>query len=1644
MSWIAKPSIFVAGTLLRCLKICFAAACCSIWLRSSVIVVCLSSSVWAQGLLIEEDPDRRKILTILADLEDITSEKYSQLADAFDAGWGLAVRSEDPLLNLTTDREQSLEPGTSELDAGARYRLTQVFMNSPDAFKKIYQDQVKSAAQAAFDQAMKSADLSQLEAVVQRFQFTDVAKKGLQHLIQLRRSRGEFLQAALYHSRWMSLSADTDQRHRILQIQLWYQAGLAEDGLDDLSDLLAQSVGAEAEVLKKVAGVFEIEGKLPSSPITRDALSDWITNGIAAKAKTPQPEAAKQVVDTKVHSFQPLGNARRIQTNATFLAGQLESDWVQSTFSCLEAVELNAGLEELANRLKNNIPNALLMNEMIAPIASPIVIGDRLIVRCAMNLRALDLETGDPIWESFLLDRHLRSVLDKRTSGGLPLFSRSRFTQSPRKSSKLLFHWNQTNTGGQLTTDGRTVFAVEEVMSETLRGDAASQLETSRMPSNYLRAYDVQTGVLRGQAGGVVGINGEAGAVNPLAGMYFLGAPLVLGDRIYVIAEAEPGIYLLQLKATPLFGPADEFQLQPVRSQLLSVPRFPLRLHPVRNQAGIVPSYGRGLIICSTCDEHIIAISAEDHSVRWIYRYSTIVSPTEIGYAGGALAGASDPDTSSRFDRRSRWTDCLPRIINDRIIVTPRDSDELLCLDLQTGEQLWTMPRGEYRTVAAVDQDKVVVAGANVVSAFRLSDGGELWSTEIQDGLLCGSGCSDGEVLQLPTSRPGILAIRLSDGQQLLHQKTDRFPGNLFSTGKTLISQNATEVQKLVQPESTNQPLQAARQKLLEGDLTGAVVLLKQAIKQSSNAEQRRISQSQFVAATLNALRSENSAAVDLISDAEAMLVELRSRKDVVPLLFGQGIGIPPITPEFRRFQDLEQADRQWGELLELQTRGSLRDLSEPPKVVASQVFGLLKRAWGQRRNTISDTYRRVRSHRLVFQQVRTAIERRDPALQAELKQRLGQLLAEQLASEMSIVETRWWLNACMMIDVTGPAVDFINENPNRLTSIQGAFLDLVTRCHLDNAQSESAVNAVLNQLEDDSLVDVLLTTKQNRQWPDSAIDRDSESRFLATACLTTKQLSDTALDARLADLLRRQTPQHWPGVPQVIESDAHTVSGPAAMDRVGSVVEDLPVFDSNNQYRHWNFLVETTKERGPSVPVVNAYDAQGKWRWSHPLLAARPIRFSPSRNPTLNQYVVGLGQLVLIRRANDITMLDCSKASTRVNPRVLWQKKLSSLATRSIQNSRGVSSWERTTVYDRQPTGVAPAGPISALGLPIVLGSELFVFDPVSGIEQWHVTGVAEDATLTIRDDRLFLMSQSSSQIEVRNLVDGTVVGTRAIPDWWRDAEENSTTTPAYFELDANDSMPVRLQISDGHCILYRYGLQKVILESYDLETAEATWTREFPGESFVSNVSGAVVAVLSDGNQLQLIDTTSGAVTKAAQLPTSMSKIQYLYLRRSSDRWLVITDQFDQDHDEQNPVTQAVIINGAIYGLSPTNGNLIWDYPITHEFLRVRRPISRQPAIPPVAPILTLLKRPSPRANELGIRRGPTLYQAKILDVRTGQVLYSDTDVGYTLSHFHMKLQPEDHRVRLSFDKRTITFDYSEDSPAEDPPSPDSNTKP
>lgn len=1594
------------------------------WLSpaSAVLLVLLSACVCVAQPpeaidLREEDPERRKILQLLFELQDTKPEQVLQSVAMFDAAWEMAVRREDPLLNLKTEVQQSLEPGQSELYAGARARLQQIYESAAPDFRRTYEQQVNHLAQAAFDQAVQSASVNDLIEMILRYQFTSTGQQALQHLIQLRLSRGEFLQAALQYGRLLRLQNDDSHAKRTQLAILWWKAGLPEEAVDYLHDVVQNHAGAEVQ----------IGGRMRTLPAVDSDLQQWLQQAAGVSGdRVPGGDRNGDTgtVVTDAHEWtQPLGNYRRSQTQPRGPAA-VQTQWSASTFEVLEQTDLNPLLAAATVNLDDELSSGREMNNTVIPVAKPLAVGDLLIFRTAANLRAVDRQSGAVAWESFFIDRQLQTAREawRRVEDNDHL-------NVMELRRNLLNHWTRANSGGQLAFDGRTLFAVEEATSETMQLALDNQLPEQDRANNYLRAYSATSGLLLGQAGGPVGDSG-GGLANPLAGMFFLGAPLVMGDRIYVIAESDQGIFLLQLKATSLYPQKDgEVDMRPVRSQLLSIPRHSLSQHPVRKYAGIIPSYGRGLLICNTCDEQVVAISAEDHAVRWIYRYPSNVTVAELGRDLAVIGHAFSQQESDRLDLTSRWTDSLPRIVGDRVLLTPRDADRLFCLNLLTGQELWSRPRGAFRTIVAVTDDHVVLTGNSVVECLNLSDGKSVWSNRIAEGYVSGTAISTGQVLQVPTSQPAIVTYDLQTGRLLAVQPLTETPGNLLSSQGQLYSQSVTSVQALgLDSEAEATPLITATDQLLSGDLKAAEDTLRQVIATADSAQQYQ-ARTMLIRILMETVRADYVANAELVPELKA-LIEAHAPAETQLLDTVQGLlGMTPVDAAMLPLQwkQINYRRQHLTELRDIVSQGQLQNLNEVPEVLAQRIVEMLDEAFAARDTWSTSAALLQRSSRLPIASIRNAIQLRDADITATLTDLVVTALVQRMQHAESAEDTQAWAEISLLAGFAQAVtqatetsdVDFPKDTAR---AIQHLALAMVA----DSENSAAATQAAERLLNTDEsglqpLLAAELLLRSTGFSSTEAIAGSVAPGILRYGVLPTAQMDSQQMSQRLDQLQSEQPAAPFAGTPTVTESDARSVTAASTFEDSGAIQTDVPLYGTPGVFGGWTFV----KQR-PEKWTIQAFDAAGRLRWAFdpgPQMQRRNTSFAGPR--LMQEYLVACGSLLAIKLDNNLWVLDCSTATSSQAPQLLWHQDLTPVLTRlsGIQNFQ--PAWTRTSQYDLRPSGLFPVGPFTPHGIPVYSGRRIMLLNAFNGQVEWSAQGLPEDCTLTATDQHLLLISESTGQVEVRSLIDGSVQKVVALAEWWNDATENSNASVQMFELEPGEDLRFRLAVQHGGVILQRRNLQASALERHSLLTNETDWSIPLPADSLVSNINNSHVAVLSDGNRLQLYNIVSGTKVADLAVPPAPDGM-YLYLRFSGGQWLVITDVFDQDHEEQNPIGEGVIVSGQVYAIDQQTGAFTWSTPIQHEWMRILRPSPSQAPMPPIAPFLTLLKRPFPPPGPNGVRRGPIVYQVKVLDARTGKLLYQDDDVGQGLSYHWMRVNPEKNRIDLSFDKRVVTFTY------------------
>ena len=405
-----------------------------------------------------------------------------------------------------------------------------------------------------------------------------------------------------------------------------------------------------------------------------------------------------------------------------------------------------------------------------SPSVQPLLVGNLVLLRTPLRLLAVDWTSGREVWRY-----PWRPAVEKPLPGPLGMDPSVKIQQ--RREDDV--PW------GQLSSDGRRVYLLDDLPlaldgphGRAILAGAAFNLgggtRGMASPNCRLLALDLRR---EGQLSWAVG--GANGEDEPkLAGAMFLGPPVPDGPRLYVLAEIQGQILLCQLEAS---------SGRLAWSQVVARPRADMLFDALRRLAGAAPSLAEGMIVCPTSSGAVVAVDAATHSLAWGFAYH--LSPSQCGPVRWPVNV-----TAASISEAPRWVDAAAIISGRRVLVAPVDSDQLYCLDLMTGGEIWSCNRGGMLYLGCVHEGRVVLVGPREVTALRMSDRKPAWSPaslEIpSDGLSRGRGLCAGHFYYLPTSTKQLLAIDLDDGRLATAIKTDHVLGNLVGVRNCLISQS--------------------------------------------------------------------------------------------------------------------------------------------------------------------------------------------------------------------------------------------------------------------------------------------------------------------------------------------------------------------------------------------------------------------------------------------------------------------------------------------------------------------------------------------------------------------------------------------------------------------------------------------------------------------------------------------------------------------------------------------------------------------------------------------------------------------------------------------------------------------------------------
>ncbi len=679
-------------------------------------------------------------------------------------GYGGGISHDAPGTEQSKQKQLKLSTAKSE-HTGLKETARKILRDLPPEGRRIYETTFGPVARRLLKQSLELGDLQQLRLITQRYFYTPAGHEAALLFAQYESDQGRHLTAALTYQQLLETAeaaARFEPQLSILAATSW---------------LAAEQRVRAAEVLQNLGeqGVRNIQLSGQDTPLqaSPNGMVDWLLQTVG----TP---VSKDFAGERQWLTSRGNPARNGQAE-----GGLPHLRVRWQVRLLEHHHLEAVHQEMAGLLARQKKSRL-------PAATPLAVGDYVITRSAHGLIAVDFKTGKRIWQAqpqqAALLQKLMNVSGRLNENANTNANANRNNlESAQSFSRMIWEDYLYNT---TSSDGKRVYVIRDLALPRL-DRARSRRFMGRMPAerqdddtNRLCAYDLST-----QGKLVWEIDGAARS-DALKGAFFLGAPVTVGQSLYCLAElkSETAIYLVALDRR-----TGDLRW---RQQLADLETGIARDIKRRLQASM-PSYDGGMLVCPTGAGVVVGVDLAKQALAWAYRYQPV----------GRLTQRQRMLEGYALMAKQQWVHSAPVIADGRILLTPPESNQLHCLDLQTGKLLWKQPRGDALFLAGVEslegegafegyrEGRVLLVGNRKITALRLADGKPAWSSESLEfpdgGIPTGSGFFSKGQYFLPLSNAQVIAVDVATGKMVAKASSrDGQPlGNLICYRGAVISQ---------------------------------------------------------------------------------------------------------------------------------------------------------------------------------------------------------------------------------------------------------------------------------------------------------------------------------------------------------------------------------------------------------------------------------------------------------------------------------------------------------------------------------------------------------------------------------------------------------------------------------------------------------------------------------------------------------------------------------------------------------------------------------------------------------------------------------------------------------------------------------------
>ena len=1423
--------------------------------------------------------------------------------------------------------------------------------------RELYELQYGARARQMLTQAAAAGDASELAEVSRRFFHTQAGYEatlllGIDHL-----DHGRPLVGALTLERLQQASPTVTHFEPTLSLALatcWLQAKVADKAEAALLALKERDPGETVEIAGQEVTFFGDD----VNPV------DWLTRLIG-----PQTAVVEDLDQWAMFH----GDATR-SASSSGDGPLLSLRWRVPTSH-------RPDVEALIQRVDRQHED---YGKTVMPGVHPLVINDVVLMRTACNLLAVDLLTGKRIWEVPIAQPDPFDSL-------LSPISNSTLRQTTQLEHALRLRMWADATYGTISSDGQRVFSVEDLGLEVSLVQFQAGLINGResaepigpRPYNRLAAYDVITGKLQWELGG-----SERFSL-PQAGAFFLGPPLPLMGRLYVLAEITGEVRLMVLDAK-----SGEL----IWSQQLAAADQDILRDPLRRMAGISPSYADGILVCPTSNRAIVAVQLATRSLLWGYTYPQADSRSQRQFAFFGARSVVAPEPSDR------WIDSSLVLADGCVLATPVESDHLHCLGLLDGKLRWKEPRGDDLYLACVHGGKAVLVGKQRVRTLHLHEtlDGEArkqpvegfrqleeivpeeegyqrpapaWDGrgfEFASGVApSGMGFLSGDLYYAPLGSAEVVAVDLNDGRvkRVYKSRSGDVPGNLVCCKGRIISQDSVKVDAFFQLEplrsEVRQRLEARaddpealvlRGEILwdEGKIEEAVNCFRRSLQLRPNPNTRELLRESL----FEGLESRFAAHKDAAAEIEQLIEQPRQQATYLRLMATGLADAGEYRPALEQYLKLIELDRRHQGMERLDKRLAVRR----DRWVQLRLAELRTTVPPGVRNEIDQ---------MVGDKFTAAIEEEGPqALARFIKYFDGHPIADEARRELvrRHRESGQLLSAELLL-----AREQCSDDPKVVGSAVAQLAEMLQRA----GRSADAANCY---------------ERLRAEFADVVCREGETGRELIEAIPPNDPIRDS---------IRPQS--SWPlGEVQITKGDPVMA------------VSRAPLLFHGDRGPFYSGMTVDLRQNPPQLVGC---DDLGAERW-HLSLAELLEQGDFSFGQGLSRVSV-FGHLLFLSGVQKIAAIDTLALAADGSAKLLWSQGV---------DESGFDPYDQGQF--RIQFGNPPLHPFGLLGrgqdpinVPRVFGERLvclkrfgdcIALDPMTGETIWIRENVRRDSEVFGDQQYIFIVPPGETKATVLRASDGTNLGQRDVP--------------------------LQRQRTLGRLVLaWRDAAHSRVLELIDPWEGRPLWpSREFSRGAILRLVENEAAAVYEPDGRFLLVNLADGRTIVDTQLGSESSLPEILVLR-SPGQYVVIrynrdTPSFSGGRISEIYGVSSVRVSRASVLAFDTEGNQLWQSPVEvkDQWLPLNQPAG--------LPVLTFAckvddttppnARPQPKASIL------------CLDKRTGREICREEfpDSANTLCFVG---DSQKKTVDLQFRKLTIRLTFTDKPLPETEEGRDDSTK-